>query len=74
MQHIDPVQNEIEESFESIDQDGNHCIEFAEFSGLMRKIDRTHSASALRARFDAIDTNHDGRVTLQEFREWCAPG
>ena len=71
MQVTYPVLDEIEEMFERLDEDGDRSIGFDEFSNLMRGMDHTAPASALRARFDAIDTNHDGRVSFDEFRAWC---
>jgi Ca2+-binding EF-hand superfamily protein len=65
------AQDEIDESFERIDENGDRSISFDEFASLLLKMDHTQSESALRARFDVIDKNHDGRVTLDEFRAWC---
>jgi len=71
MKGTDPVLDEVEEMFERIDLDGDQSIGFEEFAKIMREIDHTRSASALRARFDAIDANRDGRVSFEEFRAWC---
>jgi Ca2+-binding EF-hand superfamily protein len=71
MQGTDPVMNEVEETFERLDANGDQSIDFEEFAKLMREIDHTRSSTALRARFNAIDTNRDGRVDFDEFRTWC---
>jgi len=71
MKGTDPVLDEVEEMFERIDVDGDRNIGFEEFARIMCEIDRTKSPSALRARFNAIDTNRDGRVSFEEFRAWC---
>jgi Ca2+-binding EF-hand superfamily protein len=66
--------DEIEESFERIDENGNCSIEFEEFVSLMLEMDHTKADSALRVQFDAIDSNRDGRVSRDEFRAWCSLG
>jgi len=71
MPGTDPVLDEVEETFELLDANGDRGIDFEEFARLMREIDHTRSPTALRARFDAIDTNRDGRVNFDEFRAWC---
>ena len=65
------AQDEIEEMFERIDDDGDRYISFEEFSRLMLEIDHARPESALRVSFDTIDANHDGRVNFDEFRAWC---
>ena len=74
MRHTDPAFDEIEESFERIDENGNRTIEFGEFVALMLEMDHTRSDSALRVQFDAIDSNRDGQVSRDEFRAWCSQG
>jgi hypothetical protein len=71
MQIANLAQDEIEETFARIDENGDHSISFDEFARLMLDMDHARSQSALRASFDAIDTNHDGCVSLDEFRAWC---
>ena len=71
MQTVEPVHDEIEESFDRIDKNGDRIIEIEEFAALMLELDRYTSPSEMRACFDAIDTDHDGRVTFAEFRAWC---
>lgn len=65
------AQDEIEESFERIDENGDRSISFGEFSRLMLDLDHARPESALRVSFDAIDKDHDGRVSFDEFRAWC---
>lgn len=67
----DPVLDEIEETFDRIDEDGDRRISFEEFASLMLNMDHTTPEAALRASFAAIDTDHDGSVTFGEFRAWC---
>jgi hypothetical protein len=66
------VQDEIEEMFARIDEDGDRSISFAEYARLMREMDRASPDAALRGGFDAIDTDRDGRVSFDEFRAWIS--
>jgi Ca2+-binding EF-hand superfamily protein len=74
MQYADPELDEIEASFERFDANGSRNIEVEEFVGFMHKIDHTRPDNVLRAQFGAIDTDHDGRVSFDEFRAWCRVG
>lgn len=74
MQYTDPVLEEIEETFQRFDQNGNRGIEFDEFLRVMMRMDHTWSRPALQQQFAAIDADHDGRVTFREFRAWCDTG
>ena len=71
MQTADPVLVDIEETFDRFDKNGDRSIEIEEFAALMLEMDRYTSPSEMRACFDAIDSDHDGRVTFDEFRAWC---
>ncbi len=66
------IQDEIEEMFDRVDEDGDRSISFEEFSSLMLEMDHARSESALRVSFDAIDANRDGRLSFDEFRAWVA--
>ena len=71
MQVTNRVEDEIEEMFDRIDEDGDRRISFDEFATLMLEMDHDKPRAALRASFDSIDKDHDGRVTFDEFRTWC---
>jgi Ca2+-binding EF-hand superfamily protein len=45
-------------------------IEIEEFAVLMLETNHRCDATELRASFDAIDSDRDGRVTLAEFHAW----
>ena len=70
MQQGDGVLDELEEMFDRIDESGDRRIGFDEFKGLMLEIADPRSDSALRLCFDAIDVNHDGRISFTELRAW----
>jgi hypothetical protein len=70
MQRADHLLDELEELFDRIDLDGDRRIAFGEFSELMLEIDDTRGEHTLRAAFEAIDVNHDGRVGFDELRRW----
>jgi len=70
MRRIDPTPGEMKETFESIDENGSGSIEFAEFTGLMLKMDHERTEAAMRAQFAVIDANRDGRISFDEFRAW----
>ena len=67
------VQDEVAETFERIDGNGDRRISFAEFAQLMREIDHTRTDAALRREFSNVDRNADGHVSLEDFRAWMLP-
>ena len=71
MQIANFAQDEIEETFARIDENGDRRISFSEFARLMLEMDHARSESALHTSFDAIDTDHDGYLSFDEFRAWC---
>ena len=70
MQFTDYLRDELEETFDRIDEDGDRNIGFDEFKSLMLELDERRTAGAILASFAAIDANHDGRVSFEEFRAW----
>jgi len=71
MQAANFVQDEIEEAFARVDKNGDRRIDIEEFAALLLELDSRTSADGMRASFNAIDLDHDGRVTYDEFRAWC---
>ena len=70
MQRFGPAFEEMKESFASIDENGSGSIEVDEFVALMLKLDHSRPEGALRMQFVSIDTNHDGRISEEEFHSW----
>ena len=67
------IQDEIEETFERLDGNGDRLISFEEFAELRLEMDRTRTRAALRREFDAIDKHRAGHVSFEEFFAWVAP-
>ena len=56
--------------FDFNDRSGNHQIALPEFILFMADLDPDRSAEECRIGFKEIDINHDGVITLDEFRAW----
>ena len=56
--------------FDFNDRDGDHQLTLSEFLQFMANLDSEMSAEESRIGFEEIDTNHDGVITLEEFRAW----
>ena len=56
--------------FDFNDRDGDHKLTLAEFIAFMADLDPEMSAEECRIGFVEIDINHDGVITLDEFRAW----
>jgi len=67
------VQDEIDETFDRIDENGDRRISFGEFAALMLDIDHARTPAALRLSFDAIDRDRDGLVSREDFQAWLLP-
>jgi Ca2+-binding EF-hand superfamily protein len=70
MQIASAVQDEIDEMFDRIDDDGDRYISFDEFARLLIGMDHSKSPASVRPTFESIDTDRDGRVSFDEFRTW----
>jgi Ca2+-binding EF-hand superfamily protein len=64
---------DLTEAFDACDANGDQRIDVTEFSQLLENLGSDIPAAQRRARFDAIDLNHDGTIDRGEFVEWwCA--
>jgi Ca2+-binding EF-hand superfamily protein len=71
---VNNLKDDLEDTFDRIDKNGDRTIEIEEFATLMLEMDRYASPTEMRACFDAIDSDHDGSVTFEEFRAWSRVG
>lgn len=61
---------DLAEQFDECDADGDQRIDFTEFSQLLENLGSEVPPARRRARFDAIDTDHDGAIGRSEFMDW----
>lgn len=73
MPHADDARRP-DRAFDRVDKNADGFIEIEEFAVLMLEMDRRCSSTDMRACFDAIDSDRDGRITQREFREWVLGG
>jgi calcium-binding protein CML len=64
------VLQELQEDFESADGDHDGYIDFGEFTVLLDDLGAEMSGMDLRIGFQEIDTDRNGRVSLDEFVAW----
>lgn len=64
----------IEDLFAAADEDCDDQISLTEFRGLMLSLGREMRDDAVTANFLKIDTNRDGRIKFDEFRDWWLQG
>ena len=61
---------DLDEQFDECDANGDQRIDFTEFSQLLENLGSEVPPRQRRARFDAIDADHDGAISRPEFMEW----
>ncbi|RWR80977.1 calmodulin-like protein 11 isoform X2 [Cinnamomum micranthum f. kanehirae] len=65
-----PQQQEIRDMITEFDADGNGTIEYEEFYNFMtREMEESEAEEALRAAFNAMDSDGDGFITESELRQ-----
>jgi len=64
------TQDELQEIFGRIDEDGDGNVSFIEFKSLMLEMGDPRGDGALRTSFTRIDTDHNGRIDFDELRTW----
>jgi len=63
---------ELRETFEYNDRDGDGSIELDEFKAMLEELESGMSAEEARIGFRDIDTNDDGLIDFDEFVAWWA--
>jgi len=61
-------------SFAAVDKDNSGSIELGELESLCKSIDYPIDAKEVTDLFNEIDTNHDGKISLNEFIAWYRLG
>ncbi|HEU4593365.1 MAG TPA: EF-hand domain-containing protein [Steroidobacteraceae bacterium] len=61
---------EIDALFARADADHDGQIDFAEFRALARELDDELADEELRIGFGATDVDGNGRINIDEFRDW----
>jgi len=56
--------------FASFDADGDGLVDENEFRKILHRLGGNSSDEVLSLEFAAIDTNSDGMVGFQEFKDW----
>jgi calmodulin len=61
---------DLRESFDYFDKDDNGSIDRAEFAALLAALSDDFSRREADIGFDAIDVDHSGRISFDEFLAW----
>ena len=61
---------ELQENFDHFDQDENGKIDLAEFIRLMDALQAMLTSDEARIGFQSVDSDGDGRIDFDEFKEW----
>ena len=64
--------DELRESFDFYDKDGNGKLERDEFAGLMETLGMVEPGEDPSRGFSAIDTDASGQIDFDEFVRWFA--
>jgi Ca2+-binding EF-hand superfamily protein len=67
---VSKSEEEIRETFEHFDRDGNGAIDVAEFAALLAALGASAGAEELAAGLEALDSNRNGRIDFDEFAAW----
>ena len=62
--------DELRESFDYNDRDGDGRIEMSEFTAMLDELESEMSAREMEIGFKDIDTNDDGLIDFDEFVAW----
>ena len=61
---------EIRETFDHFDRDGNGTIDVGEYVHLLKALGANSSAEEVAAGIEALDSNRNGRIDFEEFSTW----
>lgn len=64
--------DELRESFDYNDRDGDGRIELSEFAAMLDELEAGMSKQEVEIGFKDIDTNDDGLIDFDEFVSWWA--
>lgn len=62
--------NELLDIFQRYDRDRSGSISRQEFARLLEALGQNVSEEELEVALDAVDTNHTGKISWQEFKQW----
>jgi Ca2+-binding EF-hand superfamily protein len=62
--------DELRESFDYNDRDGDGRIEMSEFTAMLDELEAEMSKREMEIGFKDIDTNDDGLIDFDEFATW----
>jgi Ca2+-binding EF-hand superfamily protein len=63
-------QDELQEIFGRVDEDGDGNVSFTEFKSLLLEMGDPRGDGALRTSFTKIDSDHNGRIGFDELSAW----
>ena len=66
----DEATDDLKESFDYNDRDGNGRIDLEEFIGMLDDLEAEVSDDEARIGFETIDSDGDGAIELDEFLGW----
>lgn len=68
--HLCMNTNELRQTFDQFDRDGNGVIDFGEFSELLNALGSEMEEEERRIGFDIIDVDRGGTIDFGEFAAW----
>ena len=66
----DEAYDDLRETFDYNDRDGNGKIDLEEFVGMLADLEADVSAAEARIGFETIDSDGDGAIEFDEFLDW----
>ena len=65
---------ELRQIFDSVDADGSGTLEVQEIVNLCQTLGVSLAPDAINQFFNALDSNHDGKISFEEFVAWYKLG